>query len=278
GRNIAGIKTAANGVFGIEPKKLNLPQAAYLAGLPQSPTYYTPYLQNGEIKSKEDLEPGIKRMKYVLKRMRHVGFISEKEYTEALDYDITKDFEKKSNLPNEKYPTLVYEAETRARDILMEQFAKEDKLSMKKLKDDKKLYEKYYKKADVALRREGYQIHTTINKKMFNKMQKVAKDYKYYGPDKPETVKDEKTGKNKKIYKKYYKKADVALRRERYQIHTTINKKMFNKMQKVAKDYKYYGPDKPETVKDEKTGKNKEVKESIQVGSILIENKTGRII
>ncbi|HIS28333.1 MAG TPA: penicillin-binding protein, partial [Candidatus Avamphibacillus intestinigallinarum] len=218
GRNIAGIKTAANGVFGIEPKKLNLPQAAYLAGLPQSPTYYTPYLQNGEIKSKEDLEPGIKRMKYVLKRMRHVGFISEKEYTEALDYDITKDFEKKSNLPNEKYPTLVYEAETRARDILMEQFAKEDKLSMKKLKDDKKLYEKYYKKADVALRREGYQIHTTINKKMFNKMQKVAKDYKYYGPDKPETV------------------------------------------------------------KDEKTGKNKEVKESIQVGSILIENKTGRII
>jgi len=218
GRNIAGIKTAANGVFGIEPEKLNLPQAAYLAGLPQSPTYYTPYLQNGELKNKEDLEPGIKRMKYVLKRMRHVGFINEKEYSEALDYDITKDFEKKSNLPNEKHPTLVYEAETRARDILIKQFAKEDKLSMKKLNKDKKLYEKYYKKADVALRREGYQIHTTIDKKMFNKMQKVAKDYKYYGPDKPETV------------------------------------------------------------KDEKTGKNKEIMESIQVGSILIENDTGRII
>src|SRR5699024_11637065 len=110
-------------------------------------------------------------MKYVLKRMRHVGFINEKEYTEALDYDITKDFEKKSNLPNEKHPTLVYEAETRARDILIKQFAKADTLSMKKLNKDKKLYEKYNKQAEVASRREGYQIYTTMDKKICNEIQ-----------------------------------------------------------------------------------------------------------
>lgn len=199
GRNIAGIKTAANGIFGIEPEKLNLSQAAYLAGLPQSPSYYTPYLPNGDIKDSESLEPGIKRMNYVLKRMRHVGFITEKEYTEAVGYDVAKDFQKKSNLPKEKYPNLVYEAEDRARDILIEQFAKEDKLSLNDLAKDKDLYNKYYERADIALRQDGYRIHTTIDKKMYNGLQEVAANFKDYGPDKPQVNKDATTGKEQTV-------------------------------------------------------------------------------
>jgi len=69
GRNIAGIQTAAKGVFGKDASELNLAQSAYLSGLPQNPYAFTPFTQKGELKGEEGLEPGINRMKTVLKRM-----------------------------------------------------------------------------------------------------------------------------------------------------------------------------------------------------------------
>lgn len=195
GRNIAGIKTAANGIFNKEPNELNLAQTAYLAGLPQSPSYYTPYTQSGEFKSAEGLEPGISRMKYVLKRMYETGYISQKELTEASSYDITKDFRKKSKKPRKKYPALVHEAEKRAQEILLKQIAEEDGYKMKDLEKDKKLKERYEEFADRALRQKGYRVYTTINKKMYENMQEVAENFQYYGPDKPQNYKDPKTGK-----------------------------------------------------------------------------------
>lgn len=195
GRNIAGIKTAANGIFGLEPEKLNLPQAAFLAGLPQSPSYYTPYLQSGDFKDKEGIQPGVDRMKYVLKRMYQTGYISQKELTEASSYDITKDFKKKTKKRKLKYPSLVYEAERRAQEILLEQIAAKDGVKMKDIKKDDQLRIKYENLADRALRQKGYRIHTTVNKKMYDSMEKVAKNYPYYGPDKPQKVKDPNTGK-----------------------------------------------------------------------------------
>src|SRR5699024_241186 len=92
GENIAGIQTAATGVFGIDAKDLNLPQAAFLAGLPQSPSVYTPYVSGGGLKEDEDLEHGKKRMQSVLNRMYQAKYISEGEYEEALAYDIKDDF------------------------------------------------------------------------------------------------------------------------------------------------------------------------------------------
>src|SRR5699024_11666666 len=56
-----------------------LPQAAYLAGLPQSPSAYTPFVNTGGLKSEDGLEPGINRMKSVLKRMYDAEFINEDE-------------------------------------------------------------------------------------------------------------------------------------------------------------------------------------------------------
>ena len=37
GQNIAGVETAAEGIFGVKAKDLSLPQAAFIAGLPQAP-------------------------------------------------------------------------------------------------------------------------------------------------------------------------------------------------------------------------------------------------
>lgn len=50
GQNIAGVQEAARGIFGVDAKDVTLPQAAYIAGLPQSPITYSPYTNTGALK------------------------------------------------------------------------------------------------------------------------------------------------------------------------------------------------------------------------------------
>lgn len=184
GRNVAGIQTAAKGIFGVDAEELTLPQAAYLAGLPQNPFRYTPFKNNGELKDEEGLKPGLQRMKTVLKRMYQSEFISEKEYKKASSYDIVGDFAEKGISPMEKYPAVVAELENEAIEILMKKLAKEDDISMKELNKDDELKQKYEELADRNLRMKGYKIHSTIDKKLFDTMKKVGDNYEYYGPDK----------------------------------------------------------------------------------------------
>ncbi|WP_026582524.1 transglycosylase domain-containing protein [Bacillus sp. J33] len=197
GRNIAGVEAAANGIFGVSAKELTLPQAAFIAGLPQSPFGYTPFTREGTVK--ENLEPGFSRMKTVLKRMYDDGKIDQKQYEEALAYDLTKDFTTPSESPLEKYPYLTFEIEERAVNIMTKILAKNDGYEEQDLKEDDELREEYKTLADRTIRQNGYQIHTTINKDIYDKMQQVKDNYPYYGPDKPETVKDPETGENKQI-------------------------------------------------------------------------------
>src|SRR5699024_4020192 len=131
----------------------------------------------------EALEPGIKRMKVVLKRMYHAGYITEEEYKDAVDYDIVADFTEKGVSPIEKYPAVVTEVEKRAKKIILKQLVKDDDLSMTEVNKDDELKEKYEELADRALRSKGYKIHSTIDQGMYEAMQKVGKDYEYYGPE-----------------------------------------------------------------------------------------------
>ena len=62
----------------------------------QSPYGYTPYEKDGTLKSDKDLKYSIQRQHYVLKRMLIEDQITEKEYNDALKYDI------KSHLLNRK--------------------------------------------------------------------------------------------------------------------------------------------------------------------------------
>jgi penicillin-binding protein 1C len=66
-----GVGTAARGYFGVDPKDLNLVQSAFLAGLPQSPSYYSPFI--GEKDAWKD------RTKTVLRRMREDKYITSKQ-------------------------------------------------------------------------------------------------------------------------------------------------------------------------------------------------------
>ena len=75
GGNIYGIEEATKAFFGKEPKDLTLAQSAYLAAIPNGPTYYSPY---GKNKTKLD-----ERKNLVLKRMLDLGFIKIEDYNKA---------------------------------------------------------------------------------------------------------------------------------------------------------------------------------------------------
>lgn len=193
GRNIAGVQAAAEGIFGVKAKDLTLPQAAFIAGLPQNPYAYTPFTQSGKLK--DDINPGLNRMKTVLKRMYSNGAINKQEYEKAFNYNIAKDFTKRKASSVEKYPFLTYEVEKRAIEIVLPILAKEDGYSSKDLEKNDDLYNQYYTLADQAIRQRGYKIHTTINKKMYDNMQNVTKNFPYYQGDRTVTKKDPDTGK-----------------------------------------------------------------------------------
>lgn len=197
GRNIAGVQAAAKGIFGVNANELNLPQAAFIAGLPQSPFAYTPYTNKGEIK--QNLEPGLSRMKTVLNRMYTDEKISKKEYEEALAYDVTKDFITVYENPVSEYPWVTFEIEKRAREVMSVVLAKKDGFGEEDLENDSLLKEKYLTLADRDIRQGGYKIHSTINKEIYDALQEVARNFPYYGSDRHITVTDPETGENKTI-------------------------------------------------------------------------------
>ena len=81
GGTIYGVEEASLTYFGKHAKEVTLVEAAYLAALPQSPTYYSPFG-----KHRDELE---KRKNLVLKRMFELGYINEGEFTKAQNETVT---------------------------------------------------------------------------------------------------------------------------------------------------------------------------------------------
>lgn len=194
GNNIAGIQTATQGIFGVNANEVNLPQAAFLAGLPQSPSAYTPFINQGGIKDADGLKPGINRMKSVLKRMVDSKYISEAEYEEALTYDIVADFVDVTDSTIKQYSYLTDEIQERAKVHLKKILIEEDGYTIEDLENDEELDEQYNDLADRDLRMNGYNIHSTINKEIYDGFQEVAKNYTNYGPDRTTSHTDPETG------------------------------------------------------------------------------------
>src|SRR5699024_10906877 len=176
----AGIQTAAQGIFDLNADEVNLPQAAFLAGLPQSPSAYTPFVNTGGLKDEEGLQPGINRMKSVLKRMYDSGYINKKEYEEAVDYNIVADFSERTDSTIEKYGFLSNELQERATAILKKILYEEDSHTADDLKEDEGLNEQYNIIAKRDLQSNGYKVHSTIDKKIYDKMQEVVKEYAHF--------------------------------------------------------------------------------------------------
>ncbi|HSP23227.1 MAG TPA: transglycosylase domain-containing protein, partial [Planococcus sp. (in: firmicutes)] len=182
GANIAGIETAANALFDVPASELNLPQAAFIAGIPKAPYRYTPYAAiTGEVKSEELLQHGINRMKTVLFRMKETNYITDTEYNEAVAYDITKDFRTGESNSYERYPYVTAELQNRANRIIMDVLAEQDGIDPVELTENNKLYEEYAILADRAVRSNGYRIHSTLNKDLYDAQEKAKNAYNGYG-------------------------------------------------------------------------------------------------
>lgn len=81
GGTAVGIESAANRYFDKSAKDLSLPEAALLAGLPQSPSVYSPFGSSPE--------KGLERQKEVLRRMVEESFITQEQADEAANTKLT---------------------------------------------------------------------------------------------------------------------------------------------------------------------------------------------
>jgi penicillin-binding protein 1C len=81
GGTVYGVEEASQTFFGKPAKDLTLAEAAYIAAIPQAPTYYSPY---GNHISALDA-----RQRLVLSRMKDLGMITNDEYNSALKEKVT---------------------------------------------------------------------------------------------------------------------------------------------------------------------------------------------
>lgn len=80
GGMIYGIEEAAQSFFGKPASDLTVAESAYLAAIPQRPTYFSPYGNH-----RDELEA---RKNLVLRKMRDNDFISDEVYEEALEEEV----------------------------------------------------------------------------------------------------------------------------------------------------------------------------------------------
>lgn len=80
GGTIYGVEEASRSFFGKSASDVTLGEAAYIAALPQRPTYFSPYGQH-----RADLDA---RQKRVLERMNKLGFITDEEYEQAKNEEV----------------------------------------------------------------------------------------------------------------------------------------------------------------------------------------------
>lgn len=176
GQNIAGAQQAAEGIFGIDANKLSIPQAAFLAGLPQSPITYSPYENTGELKSDADLELGLKRAKDVLYNMYRTGALTQEEYDQYKDYNLKQDFLPSGTVNAVSRDYLYFTAMSEATDRMYDYLVQQDNVSSQELKKEA-IQKAYHERAEQELSNGGYKITTTINKKIHNAMQNAVANY-----------------------------------------------------------------------------------------------------
>ncbi|HFI0449797.1 TPA: penicillin-binding protein PBP1B [Streptococcus suis] len=176
GQNIAGAEAAAQGIFGKPASELTVPQAAFIAGLPQSPIVYSPYASDGTRKSDEDMVYGMERYQDVLFNMYRASFLTKEEYETYKAYDIKQDFIAPAPVTADTKDYLYYEVMEEAERVMFDYLVKRDNVSENDLKNDetKAAYEEL---ARQELSQGGYTIKSTVDKDIYAAMQSVVANY-----------------------------------------------------------------------------------------------------
>ncbi len=161
--NVYGIQAASRGYFNIDAKELNLAESAFLAGIPQRPTAYSSFNSNGF--DDKGYELAKDRQKLVLSRMLEMKYITKNEYDDALTFDIKASFSTSLKKAYDSYPYLMSEIENRAAEKIVE-------INNNKTDD----YNRALENAKQELLTGGYKVYTTIDKKVYDAMNNVAKN------------------------------------------------------------------------------------------------------
>lgn len=174
----SGIRTAASGIFNIDDlNELNSAQAAYLAGLPQSPSQYSAYTTNGSF-NESGFNKAMDRQRLVLKRMYEEEKLTYEEYQEALAFDIKASLAPTRKKAYTTYPFLMLEAERKAAEALV--LASNPHFTAADLRDPENAELVYQSRERL---RGGYKIYTTINKTIYDAMQDIAQDPDNFLPE-----------------------------------------------------------------------------------------------
>lgn len=161
GGTAIGVEAASEQYFGKKAKDLNLAQSAFLAGLPQSPSLYSPF--NGETLY-------LNRTKDVLRQMRENGYITKKQETSAYE-EIKKYSFKQKDIASIKAPHFVMYV----RDVLAKEFGEQ------------------------AVTTGGLQVTTSLDYELQKEAEKIVKEEvdkleKYKATNGAAMVTDPKTG------------------------------------------------------------------------------------
>ena len=179
GQNISGIETAAQGVFGVHSKDLNIAQAAYLVGFVQSPYRYTPFDSAGNIRPDEELQAGFERQQYVLERMLSNDFITKEQFEEAKKFDIKGTYTKQKYSEYTDYPYIRDEVTSSVAEILAEQTAKKNNRK-EEFKNDSDYRNELIEKSRIKFITGGYKVKTTLDKKIYDTLQETKKQFASY--------------------------------------------------------------------------------------------------
>lgn len=178
GYNVYGIKAAAKGIFNMEDlSKLNVAQAAFLAGLPQQPSNYSTFNSSGVFDGAA-FKRAVQRQQLVLRRMLEEGKINDQQYQEALHFDLQGSLAERVKKAYSTYPYLMIEVEKEAAKALLK--AEHPDLDPKENPDG---YNEELKNIQAQISRGGFHIYTTIDKEIYDSMRTIAQDPKNFSPD-----------------------------------------------------------------------------------------------
>lgn len=156
GGRVYGVEAAAKYYFDKSAKDLNLAESAFLAGLTQAPTTYSPYYPDNV----EDPTIYLDRTKTVLMKMKELGKISQEEYDEAYAFTDANSFAFSQTVITYKinYEWFVYPAIDQVR------------------KDLKETYKYTDEEVDRLFSTGGLKIYTTMDRAMQDSTQAVLDD------------------------------------------------------------------------------------------------------
>ncbi len=138
GGTLYGVEEASQGFFGKSAKDITLPEAAYLAALPQAPTRLSPYGQNKHLLDA--------RAQRVLDRMFELDFINEDEHRLATETEVEFQPQVLSGIRAPHFVMYI-------RDLLIEKYGEE------------------------ALAEKGFRVITSLDYELQAEAERIVKEY-----------------------------------------------------------------------------------------------------